>query len=120
MAVIGWIKEEGSLVVLKEDQYLDSGVDESFRLVGMRRAWAGKIRLYDRPPFLPWLLLPLLLNLDFGERRNRRRSVLLNLGFLRGKDSSWEMKKTREMGREIEEIGEGRVFSAASYLGEWR
>ena len=79
MAVIGWIKEEGPLVVLKEAQYLDSGVDESFRLVGMRRAWAGKIRLYDRPPFLPWLLLPLLLNLDFGERRNRRRSVLLNL-----------------------------------------
>lgn len=45
MAVIGWIKEEGSLVVLKEAQYLDSGVvDEGFRLVGMRRAWAGKIR----------------------------------------------------------------------------
>ena len=44
MAVIGWIKEEGSLVVLKEDQYLDSGVDEGFRLVGMRRAWPGKIR----------------------------------------------------------------------------
>ena len=44
MAMIGWIKEEGSLVVLKEAQYLDSGVDEGFRLVGMRRAWAGKIR----------------------------------------------------------------------------
>ena len=44
MAVIGWIKEEGSLVVLKEDKYLDSGVDEGFRWAGMRRAWAGKIR----------------------------------------------------------------------------
>ena len=44
MAVIGWIKEEGSLVVLKEDRYLDSGVDEDFQLVGMRRAWAGKVR----------------------------------------------------------------------------
>ena len=44
MAVIGWIKEEGSLVVSKEAHYLDSGVDEGFQLVGMRRAWAGKIR----------------------------------------------------------------------------
>ncbi|KAJ8648497.1 hypothetical protein MRB53_001520 [Persea americana] len=76
MAVIGWIKEEGSLVVLKEDQYLDYGVDEGFRLVGMRRVWAGKIR----EGFSPQL------------------------------GSSWEMKKTREIGREIEEIGEARVF----------
>ncbi|KAJ8616655.1 hypothetical protein MRB53_036027 [Persea americana] len=42
MAVIGWIKEEGSLVVSKEDRYLDSRVDEGFRLVGMRRATVGK------------------------------------------------------------------------------
>lgn len=48
MVVIGWMKEEGSLVVLKEDQYLPSGVDEGLRLLGRRRVWTGKMEI-SRP-----------------------------------------------------------------------
>lgn len=51
-AVIGWMKDEGSLVVLKEAQYLDSGVDEGLRLVGTRRACAGKMGLKGPSPVL--------------------------------------------------------------------